>query len=345
MDDRKVAEFDVAASLPFCADMSCCQRPFDDNVMPTIHATETVDEDDDNDDDGVEGSDDDDDVDDKYDDYNDADAQQSLVDEYHVDLTDLLQAAKFGDVSTSIQLSTNRAIDELLVDIDNVKCYCNLQLYRLSMMYDVARGSQTELTAFYQKVHEYFCRSQFQRELHALINCATISEGQGHAAYRISSAIRCSFLQSKVSTPPDASVAVPLEEEVSAAGRVCWYVGAYCVAKVKYRLTSNLRRLVSSPNPLHQETVRRAQCQLDLLDSIIRSEAQIAGQSTDITSTRVISQRQNATSSLTHVTDESMQFFEQLTSNIDSKRTVAARLRVTHVHCIFETVLERHVLV
>ena len=101
--DRKVAEFDVAASLPFCADMSCCQRPFDDNVMPTIHATETVEDDDNDDDDGVEGSDDDDDDDDKYDDYNDADAQQSLVDEYHVDLTDLLQAAQFGDVSTSIQ--------------------------------------------------------------------------------------------------------------------------------------------------------------------------------------------------------------------------------------------------
>ena len=195
--DRKVAEFDVAASLPFCADMSCCQRPFDDNVMPTIHATETVDEDDDNDDDGVEGSDHDDDDDDKYDDYNDADAQQSLVDEYHVDLTDLLQAAKFGDVSTSIQVSTNRAIDELLVDIDNARCYCNLQLYRLSMMYDVTRGSQTELTAFYKKVHEYLCSSQFQRELRALINCATISEGQGHAAYIIFSAIQCSFYRAR----------------------------------------------------------------------------------------------------------------------------------------------------
>ena len=125
--DRKVADFDVAASLPFCADISCCQRPFDDNVMPTIHATATVDGDDDNDDDGVEGSDDDDDDDDKYDDYNDADAQQSLVDEYDVHLADLLQAAKFGDVSTSIQVSTNRAIDELLVDIDksNVTVICS----------------------------------------------------------------------------------------------------------------------------------------------------------------------------------------------------------------------------
>ena len=150
-------------------------------------------------------------------------------------------------------------------------------------MYDVTRDSQTELTAFYQKVQEYVCSSQFNRELRALMNCATISDGQGHADYRILSAIRCCFLQRK-----DASIAVPLEEEVSAAGRgTIRYVGAYCVAKIKYRLTSKLRCLVSSPDPGQQETVRRAQYQLDLLKAIIRSEAQITVQSTDISSTPV----------------------------------------------------------
>ena len=64
-------------------------------------------------------------------------------------------------------------------------------------MYDVTMGSQTELTAFYQKVHEYVCSSQFQRELRALMNCTTISEGQGHAAYIILSAIRCSFYSAR----------------------------------------------------------------------------------------------------------------------------------------------------
>ena len=113
------------------------------------------------------------------------------------------------------------------------------------------------------------------------------------------------------STSPEESATTNAmdDQTVSAAALgTIRYVGAYCFAKVKYRLTSTLRHLVSIPDPATLQRVQLIQQQLEWLDCVIRSEAQIASNTENIPSTHVTSARQNTANSLVHITDMAMIF-------------------------------------
>ena len=78
---------------------------------------------------------------------------------------------------------------------------------------------------------------------------------------------------------------------------------------------------MSLPDPSTLHRVEQIQHQLELLDCVIRSEAQIVSNTENIPSTQVTTARQNTASSLVHITDTAMIFFERLIAEINTDKT------------------------
>ena len=142
--DPKVTTFYLSPSQPFLPNMSCCRSAIvDEHVRPACDDLDT-----DNYNDEDENNEDHDDT---YVKYNDI--QQSPIDEYDIDMTDVLDSAQYKCASTAIHEQTNATVRELVEDTGNTTAYLNQQLYRTSSLYDVSQGIHAELTMFYKQIN------------------------------------------------------------------------------------------------------------------------------------------------------------------------------------------------
>ena len=105
--DPKVTTFYLSPSQPFLPNMSCYRSAIvDEHVRPACDDLDT-----DNYNDEDENNEDHDDT---YVKYNDI--QQSPIDEYDIDMTDVLDSAQYKCASTAIHEQTNATVRELVED-------------------------------------------------------------------------------------------------------------------------------------------------------------------------------------------------------------------------------------
>ena len=245
---------------------------------------------------------------------------------HELDLRTIIDNARYGNEITEIQAATNRVLD--ILEGETILPFCNTQFEKFKSLYHVTKGRQSELTAFYRNLQQHTCSRTYTNDVRRLMKCdGALNDGHAHASHRLFAELRSIFVQRQISqrtdsTTPEATTCVA---STSAAGRgTVRYVGGYCVAKIRHRNTCALRRLASSTVPAQRATVRQAQYKLNLLDTIIRSQSQITAHTTDDASVAVTSHRQNLRSSLVHITDPAMCFFQHLTSTVQTTQTMHA---------------------
>ena len=102
-----------------------------------------------------------------------------------------------------------------------------------------------------------------------------------------------------------------ISENSSSGGRgIICYIAGYCIAKIKYSLSSSLRSKLF--NLKHTVEVEKLQKQMQLLENVCVSEAEISSCTSDRESLEETKRKQNIRESLTNITDDVYSFFNKL---------------------------------
>ena len=238
-----------------------------------------------------------------------------------IDYRELISSTKYEYTVTDLQSTVNELLDGLMVDVQNVETFCKVQIDHLQELYQEGTErnlNQGILNAFYGNVQQHMTGELYTREVQQILfNTSDLTDGHSHAAFRIFTNIRTFFLkekENKITVAEDQNRRA-LKADLSAIERgKVRYVGGHCVAKIKYHLTSSLRRLANSISSEKRAIIQNIQYKLDILDIIIRSQSQITQETSDKESLSVTNVKQNLRCGLTHITDTCLDFFTKLCS-------------------------------
>lgn len=111
--------------------------------------------------------------------------------------------------------------------------------------------------------------------------------------------------------PVNQNIFPSIETPDSDAGRgKVRYVGGYCVAKCRHRLCSTMRNNLFKPGM--ESEVQKLNEQINLLDNVVTSAAEISETSNFPETLKETYRKQNIREGLTNISDGAFQFFEKL---------------------------------
>ena len=216
-------------------------------------------------------------------------------------LTNLIEAVMFSESITQIHIEVNQISETLKTDdIGRLSLFCRIQTEQLAKLYTdtaVAKHTQKDHNSFYTAVKQYQCSVTFRDHCRTvLFNTNTLSQAQDHVSFRLFEEIRKKFIVEKetenATCTADSSARHFQENLTDGQGKVR-YVGAYTLAKKKYKLHSKLKSLVHSTDQIKRKEMVKINETLLYIDHITRSQCQILEDSTMKDSLKETERRQN----------------------------------------------------
>ena len=173
-----------------------------------------------------------------------------------------------------------------------------------------------QMNSFYKAFNDYLNSDLYQQSVVKVISTYTKSASFGVESQIMTSVmfnIQKNLLQSLASGTQcePLSEIKTISENISSGGRgKIRYIAGYCIAKIKYSLSSSLRSKLF--NLKHTVEVEKLQKQMQLLENVCVSEAEISSCTSDRESLEETKRKQNIRESLTNITDDVYSFFNKL---------------------------------
>lgn len=173
-----------------------------------------------------------------------------------------------------------------------------------------------QINAFYTKFNMYLSGEEFNS---SVTNLLSLYRGMGNQSIG-RQFLTCIMLNIQKSQLRDMSTNVTcqpshslrtLPEEISPAGRgQIRYIGGYVIAKIKYNDSKSLRNKLFGEKQVQE--IRNLRTEIQLLQSVCISEAEISSITTDIESLEETNRKQNIKESLVNITGNMYDFFTLL---------------------------------
>ena len=237
--------------------------------------------------------------------------------EFPYDIDELMQNMQASILHTTPQQEEMHTVLSSIKGHVNLRPFINGVYTYCSNLFDKHCTSQTSkvsnFTMFYTDIHQYVVGNEFKKSCLALVEKGSLTPTENKICCKIVHTVSDTLIKDKSKGIVDAQINKvrentisdkALDEPISSKLR---YIGGACVAKIKYKLQEDVIRAI--PQPKSKQLMNIKYKQRALLSKLQANESQLLEKTQFRASLNETLEKQGATRGLTHINDETFEFF------------------------------------